>query len=263
MFDNSKVPFYPDSSFGREERVNEKQEKSGALSHGAKADILTLIAESGLRVDEALPTEAKLMKLLGVSRHTVREALALLEQERVVYRIQGKGTFLKRKPLQIEHGLEKLASMTDLIKSCGLVPSTRWIGIEVKEAGATMARQLLIGERDKVVTFKRLRLADGNLASYCVDSMSVSHFDSIPYEIEDESVFRYLEREKGIYIETAVSYVIPTLPTHEMVRELGVEPDQLFILLEQLHYDNEGNPVIYSLDYFQPDVIRFRINRTR
>ncbi len=237
--------------------------KNGALSHGAKDSILEYIRNSNLPVDNALPTEAKLMEMLSVSRHTVREALALLEQERIVYRVQGKGTFLKRKPLQIEHGLEKLASMTDLIKSCGLVPGTRWIGIEVKQAGAKMAEQLGLSNGDKVITFKRLRLADGNLASYCVDSMSVKHFDSIPCEIEDESVFAYLEREKGIYIETAVSYVIPTLPTHEMVQELGVKEDQLFILLEQLHYDKEGNPVIYSLDYFQPDVIRFKINRTR
>ncbi len=76
-------------------------------------------------------------------------------------------------------------------------------------------------------------------------------------------MFNYLEREKGIYIQTAVSYVIPTAPTREMVEELGVDEDQLFILLEQLHYDNEGKPLIYSLDYFQPDVIRFKINRTR
>jgi len=238
-------------------------EKNGALSHGAKERILALIRDTGLRVDEALPTEAKLLEMLGVSRHTVREALALLEQERIVYRVQGKGTFLKRRPLQIEQGLEKLASMTDLIRGCGLVPGTRWIGIEVRNPSAKMAEQLRMKAEEKVVTFKRLRLASGNLASYCVDSMAASHFDSIPCDIEDESLFQYLEREKGIYIETAVSYVIPTKPTREMVEELGVNEDQFFILLEQLHYDNEGNPVIYSLDYFQPDVIRFKINRTR
>ncbi|MFW5714935.1 MAG: GntR family transcriptional regulator [bacterium] len=237
--------------------------KSGALSLKAKEKILAYIKESDLRVDDALPTEAALMKMLGVSRHTVREALALLEQERIVYRVQGKGTFLKRRPLQIEQGLEKLESITEIIESCGLKPSTRWIGIEVKLPGGKIAEQLQIDPQAKIITFKRLRLASGNLASYCVDSMPVSYFDSIPYTIEDESVFSYLEREKGIYIQTAVSYVIPTAPTREMVEELGVDEDQLFILLEQLHYDNEGKPLIYSLDYFQPDVIRFKINRTR
>jgi len=241
----------------------EKTGKTGALSHGAKEKILAHIKNSDLRVDEALPTEAVLMKMLEVSRHTVREALALLEQERIVYRVQGKGTFLKRRPLQIEQGLEKLESITDIIKSCGFIPSTRWVGIEVKYPSIKVAEQLGIDPQERVITFKRLRLASGNLASYCVDTMAAGYFDSIPQEIEDESVFRYLQRKKNIYIQTAVSYVIPTAPTREMVEDLGVEEDQLFILLEQLHYDNEGRPIIYSLDYFQPDVIRFKINRTR
>jgi GntR family transcriptional regulator len=241
----------------------ETPEKIEALSHVAKEKILEYIRESELRVDDTLPTEARLMEMLGVSRHTVREALALLEQERIVYRVQGKGTFLKKRPLQIEHGLERLASMTDMIRSCGFEPSTRWVGIEVRSASARMAEQLGLDAEEKVVTFKRLRLASGNLASYCVDSIAASRFDSIPCEIRDESLFRYLEREKGITIETAVSYVIPTKPTREMVEDLGVDENQFFILLEQLHYDNEGRPVIYSLDYYQPDVIRFKINRTR
>ena len=116
--------------------------KSGALSLDAKEKILAHIKENDLRVDEALPTEARLMKMLGVSRYTVREALALLEQERILYRVQGKGTFLKRRPLQIEQGLEKLESVTEIIKSCGLVPSTRWIGIEVKFPSGKIADSL-------------------------------------------------------------------------------------------------------------------------
>ena len=271
MFDNTTKRWYPAvircwhlHVRCRDERgILQAREKNEALSHGAKERILEYIRASELRVGDALPTEVRLMEMLEASRHTVREALALLEQERIVYRVQGKGTFLKRRPLRIEHGLEKLASMTDMIRSCGFEPSTRWIAIEVKSAGAHMAEQLGLGPDEKVVTFKRLRFASGNLASYCIDSVAASRFDSIPCDIPDESLLQYLEREKGIVIETAVSYVIPTKPSREMVEELGVDDDQLFVLLEQLHYDNEGRPVIYSLDYYQPEVIRFKINRTR
>lgn len=238
-------------------------ERNGALSHGAKDRILALIEARSLGVDDALPTEARLTEELGVSRHTVREALALLEQERVIYRVQGKGTFLKRRPLQIEQGLERLASMTDMLRQRGLEPSTRWIGIEVRTPGEAMAKGLALEPGEKVVTFKRARLANGELAAYCVDSVAASRFGSVPCEIGEESLFRYFEREKGIVIETAESLVLPTKPTREMVEELGVDPEFLFILLEQVHYDGEGRPAIYSLDYYRPDVVRFKINRTR
>jgi GntR family transcriptional regulator len=240
-----------------------QREKSDALSHGIKERILSLIHDAKLGIDDALPTEAQLSSSLGVSRHTVREALALLEQERIIYRVQGKGTFLQRRPLQIEQGLERLASMTDMIRRCGLEPSTRWIGIELRSATDAMVKGLGLVPGEKVLTFKRARFASGELAAYCVDSVAASHFDSIPCDIDEESLLRYLERERGLFIEAAESFVLPTKPTREMVEELGVEADKLFILLEQIHYDGEGKPVIFSLDYYQPEVVRFKINRMK
>jgi DNA-binding LacI/PurR family transcriptional regulator len=42
---------------------------------------------------QSLPPEARLSELLGVSRNTLRQALGQLEQEGVVERVQGRGTF--------------------------------------------------------------------------------------------------------------------------------------------------------------------------
>lgn len=55
------------------------KEKNVSLSQKAKAKILDYINKSGLQPNELLPSEANLMKMLGVSRYTVREALALGE----------------------------------------------------------------------------------------------------------------------------------------------------------------------------------------
>ncbi len=43
---------------------------------------------------EPLPTEAKLVESLGYSRNTVRQALAQLENDGIIERIQGRGTFV-------------------------------------------------------------------------------------------------------------------------------------------------------------------------
>lgn len=246
-----------------------------SLAQSAKENILTYITEEELSPGVALPTEAAFMEMLGVSRHTVREALILLEQERLIYRVQGKGTFLKRKPQQIESGIEKLESITDIIRSFGLEPRTKMVKIEVQDPTPDMVRRLDLPRGEKMVTFKRVRSAQGAPAAdrtpgvdeefiaYCVDSMPLSLFPSFPTEIEEESMFQYLAHHCGVVIERAVTTISPTRATYEMVSELGVEQDRLLLLLHQIHYDNRGRPVIYSNDYFDTHFIQFKINRLR
>ena len=48
---------------------------------------------------EKLPSEFELAKTLGVSRATLREALRLLEEENVIVRRHGVGTFVNSKPI--------------------------------------------------------------------------------------------------------------------------------------------------------------------
>ncbi|MDC7233716.1 MAG: GntR family transcriptional regulator [Spirochaetales bacterium] len=237
--------------------------KNQTLSRSARKRIIEYIRSNEIQPGDALPTEAAFVELLQASRHTVREALMLMEQENLIYKIQGKGTFLKKRPIHIESGLEKLESITEVVEGYHLTPGTQWIGIEIKNPTDQMIEELKLQPGEKVITFKRVRTANTNLASYCVDTMPLRYFETIPREIDEESLFSYLEKTLGIYIESAVSYIVPTLPTGEMTHELGVPQDQLFLLLQQVHYDSNGVPMIFSNDYFQPDIFKFKVNRTR
>lgn len=240
-----------------------KSGKNQTLSRSTRKRIIEYIRSNDVQPNDALPTEAAFVELLGASRHTVREALMLLEQENLIYKIQGKGTFLKKRPIRIESGLEKLESITEVVEGYQLTPGTQWIGIEIKKPTEQMSSELNLAPHEKVITFKRVRTANESLASYCVDTMPLRYFETIPHEIDEESLFTYLEKNLGIYIESAVSYIVPTLPTGEMTHELGVPGDQLFLLLQQVHFDSKGKPMIFSNDYFQPDIFRFKVNRTR
>ena len=51
------------------------------------------LLEKGSRKGDRFPSENELSAQYGVSRHTVRKALSILEQEGFIYAVHGKGTF--------------------------------------------------------------------------------------------------------------------------------------------------------------------------
>jgi len=240
------------------------KEKTVSLSQKAKEKIIQYIENENLQADSMLPSEAALTEMLGVSRYTIREALALLEQDRILYKIQGKGTFINKIPTHIESGLEKLESITEIIESFGYDPGTTWIDIEEKPPTEDMIDKMSLNEDDKVVTFRRIRTANGKIAVYCVDTIKrPSSMEEIPHKIDDESMLNYFKDKYGIEPEYAIAEIIPTLPTAEMIKHTKIKKNQLFLLLNQVHYDKQGNPQIYSMDYFSMDVFKFKVNRLR
>src|SRR5690625_1504067 len=67
---------------------------------------------------EKLPSEYELSKLLGVSRATLREALRVMEEENILFRKHGVGTFVNPKPI-FSSGIEQLKSVTAMIENSG------------------------------------------------------------------------------------------------------------------------------------------------
>lgn len=235
-----------------------------ALSILAKQSIIELIKEQKIQPDNKLPSEADLMEMLGVSRYTVREALALLEQDKIIYKRQGKGTFVKKVPVKIESGLEKLESITDSIKSFGYNPSGRCLKIEEITPTKDMVEKLNLNKDDKAITFTRIRTADEKVAAFCVDTIPKHLFgDKDIMGLNSMSMFEYFSSKLDIHIEYAVAEIVPTFPTKDIVKLINADRNDLFLLLRQVHYDKEGTPVIYSMDYFNPEVFKFKINRIR
>ncbi|MEW6623064.1 MAG: GntR family transcriptional regulator [Bacillota bacterium] len=234
------------------------------LSHLAKEQILKLIESGEYMVNDKLPTESQIQEMLGVSRGTVREALALLEEGGIVRKIQGKGTFLAKKPIKIEDGLEELKSVTDILKSYGYSPGTKGFNIKKIKPDKEMQQKLKLEKGEAVLTFERIRTVNGNVAAYCLDSFPAKYFkEKLPDLNFSGSMFEYLEKELDIIIDYAVAEIAPAFFTGEMCKKLGLTEDTPFLLLKQIHYCNKGDPIIYSLDYFNVNIFKFIVNRKR
>lgn len=138
-----------------DDRPHQKVLKYETVASG----IRTLIAAS-LSPNDALPSERDLMATYGVSRMTVRAAIAKLSDEGRIYAIHGSGTFVGAETSFTR--TRKLTSFTEDMTDRGLVASSKTLAVARVEASAEVSETLRIPLGTECTHLRRLRLADGN-----------------------------------------------------------------------------------------------------
>lgn len=121
------------------------------------AGIRESIAQS-MKPHDALPSERELMAMHGVSRMTVRKAIATLVEEGRVYNVHGSGTYVGSS--DIFSKTPKLTSFTEDMISRGAVPSSRVLELARIEAPESVAVALGLAPAEETTHIRRLRLAD-------------------------------------------------------------------------------------------------------
>ncbi|UOR12668.1 GntR family transcriptional regulator [Halobacillus amylolyticus] len=218
--------------------------------------------ENGIFLEkEKLPSEFELSKTLGVSRATLREALRILEEEGVVTRRHGVGTFVNPKPV-FTSGIEELDSVTGMIRKSGMTPGSQYLSAELVEPTEDDRQRFSPVDLHKLARVERVRTADEQPVVYCTDRIPEG---LIPLEHvrEADSLFGILERYTGKTISYAVTHIEP-IGYHEKISPiLNSEPDQALLLLKQMHYTKEDEPILLSSNYFRADKFSFHVLRKR
>lgn len=168
-----------------------------------------------------LPGERELAERCGVSRSTVRLALAELTTRRVVERRHGAGTYARRTaPAQ---PLDALSFHDDMARR-GLRPTSRLLWSDEIAADEDLAGHLGVPHGDAVRRFARLRLADGepmarellHVPTRVVPDISGTDLDG------EASWYALLETRYGRRVVEGTQTVEPVLVDGEDAALLGV-----------------------------------------
>ncbi|MGM9986497.1 MAG: GntR family transcriptional regulator [Bacillaceae bacterium] len=219
--------------------------------------------ESGIYVEGSkLPSEFELSKSFGVSRATLREALRVLEEENIIIRKHGVGTFVNQKPV-FHSGIEQLNSITNMIKYAGKNPGT--VVVETEIASPTMEDRnkfsLSSDGEEAILTIKRVRTADNEPVVFCEDRIPTTILSS--YDYEEESLFMMIQKKSKVQISYAVADIEPLGNKQDILNILKCDEKTSVLVLKQSHYDQHDQLVLYSVNYFRADKFRFHVLRKR
>ncbi|WP_374721829.1 GntR family transcriptional regulator [Peribacillus tepidiphilus] len=210
---------------------------------------------------ERLPSEFELAKQLGVSRATLREALRILEEENVIIRRHGVGTFVNAKPL-FTSGIEQLNSVTNMINLAGMKPGTIFLSTSISFPTEEDIKKFGCKEEEELIVMERVRTANEEPVVYCLDKILKKNLPP-NFSYKEESIFEVLESHSSIKVTYAVAQIEP-IGYHEKISPiLECDPETALLVLKQMHFDEEDRPILYSINYFKSDKFSFHVVRKR
>lgn len=117
------------------------------------------ISTGVMQVGDLMPSEAELCRALGISRNTVRQAIGELEDEGLVVRKRGRGTFVAD-PATNPRGVRY--SFTTEINSLGKTPSNTLVDFRViDQPEPHICQRMELRSGTPVYCFTRVRNVDG------------------------------------------------------------------------------------------------------
>lgn len=199
---------------------------------------------------DKLKTEKELQMEYGVSRDTIRKALANLENEDYIIKRPALGTFVRHK--KSDYQLTKLESFTEQMKSRGIRPSSEFVSIElITLQSRHIVRELQLEDTEKCYRITRIRKGDESPMAYeiayvpqklCPNMQKYLDDTSSLYQIYEE-VYHHKIGDGKIKLEA-------DMPGVEIQKSLGISHDSPVLRMECTTLLEDTTPLYYVECYY-------------
>lgn len=209
-----------------------------------------------------LPAEKKLANQLGVSRTTLRTALARLESEGLVTRRQGDGTFVNKRALERGIRLGGIWDFRYMIESSGRKVKVECLEISVRDPAPEILETLELKGGDLVMVLERLYYGDekpvihsNNYFPYKLSKSDVS-IDEIDFNLPiHELLGKYFDQEIA-YSVSDIGAVL-SKPAHNPT--LAIQSGTPIFEFHDVFYNAYEVPLMYGHNFLNDKVFQLRV----
>jgi GntR family frlABCD operon transcriptional regulator len=221
------------------------QDSSRPLYEQLKQSLIRDIEAEVYRHGERLPSELLLAERYGISRITVRRAIAELSGEGYISSQQGKGTYVNFVKGQYRH--LSFGGFTDIGMDFSQSHSSRILAKDIVAAGPTIGAYLGIEQDSKLVRLHRL-MSDGG-KPYMIDT-AFFRLDLYPdiFDLlaDNISTFKLLRERYGMKFAMAKKSLGVVRAGIEEASLLGCVPGDPLISTSKIIHDRDNVPMHYS-----------------
>lgn len=225
-----------------------------------QAELADMIA--ALPAESRLPSEPELARRLGVSRATLREAMRSFENQGLIRRRQGVGTFVVARVPVLETGLEVLESIETSARRIGLPVKMGALQVRQESAGEVESAALNLPPGSPLTHVSRVLYTDTRPIAFLVDILPL---DILPASDLRSgftgSVLDLLLRRGSLKLTHSRSEIRAASATSEVARVLQVQRNNALLHFVAQLFAEDGRVVDYSLSYFLPGYFRFHVLR--
>lgn len=232
------------------------------LYYQLKELLLEMIENEVLKAGDPIPPERELCEMHDISRMTARKAVIALVNEGVVYREQGRGTFVA-KP-KISQQISNLQGFTEEMNKKGFSTKTKILSFKIKNATGDNRKQLNLSEEEnKVIEIKRLRYV--NEEPFSIEIAWIPYNlcpDMTRQDLEGNSLYKLLEKYN--YKLEYAKQTIEAIIMDEYESELLNQKEQaLALLFRRKTYLDDDRIIEYTKAIYRGDKYKYEIRLNR
>ena len=207
---------------------------------------------------DKLPTEAQFSEAFSVNRHTVRKALAYLQDKGLVESTQGRGSYVRRPALR--YALGKRTRFTEALSTQSVNAATHTRRIDIRPAPTRVADALGLPPGAPTVFLDRVGFANNEPIS-----LSKHFFDYQRFPTFQEMYNKHRSVTKTLLHSGVPDYtrkktiVHARLPMPEEIELLNTPKHVPLLITQSWNVDGVGRPLEYGESAIASDRVELEI----